>query len=205
MKQRIVAFIARKRSVCLAIGKWQAAVICVLVSSAPISAIDLPLGARIRNIGGYCTWASLDTVAHANGISRLRGVFQARRESRRTTADPGYDYAIEEELKSRGVRYELRRQFSYDRELLEKYAGSYGVVVSLKSGNPWSIGCHTILITSYDETTVEFYDSSKPVDASQQPKIWSCGRDWFDTWWLGSSVVIFPDDDGTDTQLATKG
>jgi hypothetical protein len=76
-------------------------------------------------------------------------------------------------------------------------------VVSLKSGNPWSIGCHTIVITSYGETTVEFYDSSKPVDAAQQPKIWSCGRDWFDAWWLGSSVVIFPDGQ-TDTQVATQ-
>lgn len=201
MKQRIVAFIARKRSVCLAIGKWQAAVIFLLVCSAPVRAIDLPLAARIRNIGGYCTWASLDTLAHANGISRLRGILQARRASRRTVSDPGYDYAIEAELKARGVRYEIRPQFSYNRELLEQYADTHGVAVSLKSGNPWSIGCHTIVVTRYDETTVEFYDSSKPVDAAQQPKIWSCGRTWFDSWWLGSSVVILPDGDA-EAQVA---
>jgi hypothetical protein len=136
----------------------------------------------------------LETLARANGIDQLRGIMEARRASKGTVADPGYDSVIEAELQARGVRYQLRRQFSFERDLLEQYANSHGVAVSLKAGNPWSIGCHTIVVTRYDETTVEFYDSSKPVDASQQPKVWSCGRGWFDTWWLGSSVVILPDD-----------
>ena len=127
---------------------------------------------------------------------------EARRERQRTVSDPGYDHVIEAELKARGVRYELRRQFSYDRDLLEQYADSHGVAVSLKSGNPWSIGCHTIVVTRYSDTEVEFYDSSKPVDDSQQPKVWRCGRTWFDTWWLGSSVVILPEAD-TQSQVAT--
>jgi hypothetical protein len=172
-------------------------------SVAPVSAIDIPIAARVRNIGGYCTWASLDTLARANGIGPLRGIMEARRARQRTVADPGYDHVIEAELKARGVRYQLRKQFSFNRDLLEQYANSHGVAVSLKSGNPWSIGCHTIVVTRYDDTLVQFYDSSKPLDTSQQPKVWCCGRGWFDTWWLGSSVVIFPDDQA-ESQVAAE-
>jgi hypothetical protein len=160
--------------------------------AAPAAAKDLPVAARVNNVGSYCTWASLDTLARANGIPQLCGVMEERRKQNESQPDPGYDEKIEEELKSRGVRYELRAQWSFDRELLEKYAERYGVAVSLMSGNPWSIGCHTIVVTHYDEVWVEFYDSSKPVDAQKQPKIWRCGRAWFDQWWLGSSVVVFP-------------
>ena len=169
MIQRTVAASARRRVVCFLIIKWQAAVLFLLVWFAgwsPVRAIELPIAARVRNIGGYCTWASLDTLARANGCGRLRGIFNARRARQQTVADPGYDHVIEAELKARGVRYELRPQFSYDRKLLEQYADAHGVAVSLKSGNPSSIGCHTIVVARYDETTVEFYDSRKPVDAS---------------------------------------
>ena len=187
--------------VCCVAGTWHSAVLSLLLSSAPASAIDIPVEARVRNIGGYCTWASLDTLARANGIEQLQGIMEARRATKRTIADPGYDNVIEAELQARGVRYQLRRQLSFERDLLEQYANSHGVAVSLKAGNPWSIGCHTIVVTWYDETTVEFYDSSKPVDSSQQPKVWSCGRGWFDAWWLGSSVVILPED-GSEQQVA---
>jgi hypothetical protein len=158
------------------------------------AAFDLPIEARVQNVGSYCTWASLDTLARANGIPKLCGVMEERRQQNESQPDPGYDEKIEEELKSRGVRYALRGQWSFERDLLEQYAATYGVAVSLMAGNPWSIGCHTIVITHYDEQTVEFYDSSKPVDSDQRPKIWRCGRGWFDQWWLGSSVVVFPND-----------
>jgi hypothetical protein len=176
-------------------GTWRTAFFFILLSAAPASAIDLPVAARVRNIGGYCTWACLDTLARANGIEKLQGVMEARRASQGTADDPGYDDVIEAELQARGVHYELRRQLSFERDLLEQYANSHGVAVSLKAGNPYSIGCHTIVVTRYDDTTVEFYDSSKPVDAAKKPKVWTCGRGWFDAWWLGSSVVILPDDD----------
>jgi hypothetical protein len=162
-------------------------------------ALDLSLEARVKNIGGYCTWACLDTLARANGIGKLRGVFDDRRERAHAAADPGYDDEIELELQSRGVRYELRPQWSFKRDLLERYAYGYGVAVSLMAGNPWSIGCHTIVVTRFDEDWVEFYDSSKPVDQEKKPKIWRCGRGWFDQWWLGSSVVVFPDNDAPAT------
>ena len=156
--------------------------------------LELPVDARVKNVDGYCTWACLDTLARANGIVPLRGVFKDRRErSQDAPADPGYDDEIEWELTCRGVRFEMRPQWSYERDLLEQYAQCYGVAVSLMAGNPWSVGCHTIVVTRYDEEWVEFYDSSKPLDKDKRPKIWRCGRGWFDQWWLGSSVVVFPE------------
>jgi hypothetical protein len=163
------------------------------------AALELPVESRVKNVGSYCTWASLDTLARANGVEQLRGVMEERRRQHQSLPDPGYDETIEAELKTRGVKYELRPQWSFDRDLLECYAATHGVAVSLMSGNPWSIGCHTIVVTRYDEDWVEFYDSSKPIDANQRPKIWRCGRDWFDQWWLGSSVVVFPGGDSETT------
>jgi hypothetical protein len=71
--------------------------------------------------------------------------------------------------------------------VLEKYADSHGVVVSLKHGNPHSLGCHAIVLTSYNKSTVCFYDSNKPNHTYQ------CGRTWFDQWWLGDSLVLLND------------
>ena len=172
---------------------------CFLVSLSGswAAAVELPVEARVANVGGYCTWACLDTLARANGVAPLCGVMGDRRQKKAAEEnpeiDPGYDEQIEAELQARGVRYELRPQWSFERDLLEQYAACYGVAVSLMSGNPWSIGCHTIVVTRYDEDWVEFYDSSKPVDKDKRPKIGAVGRAWFDEWWLGSSVVVFPE------------
>jgi hypothetical protein len=155
---------------------------------------ELPVSARVQNIGGYCTWASLDTLARANGIEQLRGVMEQRREQNSCQPDPGYDETIEAELQARGVRYEMRKQWSFETDLLEQFAEKHGVAVSLIHGNPWSIGCHTIVVTRFTDDVVEFYDSSRPVDTDQKPKIWRCGREWFNQWWLGCSVVVFPGD-----------
>ena len=164
----------------------------VLVAYGLAGAIELPVDKRVQNIGGYCTWASLDTLARVNGIEQLQGVMEHRRKQKCCQPDPGYDEEIETELKARGVRYELRRQWSYETDLLEQYAESYGVAVSLMNGNPWSIGAHTIVVTRFTAEVVEFYDSSRPLDQNKQPKIWQCGREWFDQWWLGCSVVVLP-------------
>jgi hypothetical protein len=163
-----------------------------LLTVSQLGAIELPVSVRVHNIGGYCTWASLDTLARANGIEQLKGVMERRRQQKASEPDPGYDEVIEAELQSCGVRYELRQQWSYETDLLEQYAETYGVAVSLMNGNPWSIGCHTIVVTKFTDEIVEFYDSSRPMDEKKQPKIWRCGREWFNQWWIGSSVVVLP-------------
>jgi hypothetical protein len=187
---------ARRRSVFVFV------LICVPMLS--IAAVELPVEKRVRNIGGYCTWASLDTLARVNDIEELAGVMEYRRQQKACQPDPGYDDEIEAELQSRGVRYELRRQWSYETDLLERYAEAYGVAVSLVRGNPWSLGAHTIVVTRFTDEIVEFYDSSRPVDQNQRPKIWQCGRQWFDQWWLGSSVVVLPESADSE-MIVTSG
>src|SRR5688572_22592041 len=97
------------------------------VAALQVQAVELPVAVRVLNIGGYCTWASLDTLARANGIDQLKGVMEHRRQQKSCLPDPGYDEEIEAELQSRGVRYEMRQQWSYETDLLERYAESYGV------------------------------------------------------------------------------
>jgi hypothetical protein len=126
---------------------------------------------------------------------------EQRRQLKACEPDPGYDEAIEAELESRGVRYELRRQWTYETDLLERYAERYGVAVSLMHGNPCSNGAHTIVVTRFTDEIVEFYDSSRPLDQHKRPKIWQCGREWFGQWWLGSSVVVLPDSAESDMML----
>jgi hypothetical protein len=163
-------------------------------------AIDLPVEARVANVGSYCTWASLDTVARANGVQQLSGILEERRRRNMARPDPGYDRTIAAELEARRVHYAICPQGSYDRNLLKRFANTYGVVVSLAAGNPWSIGCHTIVVTQYNDERVEFYDSSRPVDQYRRPRVWYCSRGWFDQWWIGSSVVVFPDDNEPDDE-----
>jgi hypothetical protein len=119
----------------------------------------------------------------------LIGIRDQRRDKTKAAADPGYESAVVGELNSRNVHYERRPQLSFQRDLLEQYAVSHGVVVALKQGNPWCGGCHSIVVSGYDDSRVSFYDSSRPVH-NGEPKIWTCGRDWFDAWWLGDSLVL---------------
>jgi hypothetical protein len=160
-----------------------------LCFTANVAAIDLPEACRVRNIGPMCAWASLDTLARANEVQDLVGVLEYRRAN--WPEELAYDGVIKAELDRRGVHYDFRNQYSYDRSLLYQYSVPFGVAVALKAGNPHSIGCHMIVVTHYDSKRVEFYDSSKPV-RDGQPKTWRCGRPWFDQWWLGCSIVVFP-------------
>ncbi len=160
--------------------------------------IEIDSKDRVYNSGGYCTWASLETLANANNINNLKGILvERKKDTNNAVLDGGHDWLIKKELDEHKVKYEMRNQWSFDRTLLEKYVDSHGVAVALKQGNPHSIGCHMIVITKYDANAnggkVEFYDSSKPINSKREPKIWVCGRDFFDYWWLGSSVVILED------------
>jgi len=162
----------------------------VVLAAGEAQAADIPEDARVRNIGGYCAWASLDTMARVNNVPSLIGILQERRRKIGTAMDGGYDWKIEQELKARGVRYELRPFGSYKRDLLERHADAEGVMVSLLAGNPYSRMCHAVVVTEYGDETVGFFDSDNPM-RDGKPKTWRCGRPWFDRWWTGASVTVF--------------
>lgn len=155
-------------------------------------AIELPEECRVENRGPMCAFAALETLGRTHGITALYGLRDDRYEK-----DPRgltYDSTIADELSRRGVRYELRPQWSFDRSLLRRYANSHGVVVALKPGNNWSGGCHAVAVTRYDDEWVEFYDCNRTTQ-NGRAKIWRCPRRWFDEQgWMGSSVVVLKEE-----------
>lgn len=147
---------------------------------------DIPPDAREKNPGSYCTWASIQAVGRTHDIWQLEHIL---REQVREYPNgfPGYEELVTGRMTSLGVNFSYSPQGKHDHTILEKYADSDGVVVSLKRGNPHSKGCHSIVLTSYNDSTVCFYDSNKP------DRNYKCGRAWFDQWWLGDSLVILTD------------
>lgn len=146
-------------------------------------ALELPERCRVRNrIGGFCTFACLDALAHYHDIKPLRGILEAE-VARCPQGSRGYDDKVKDRLEALGVPFLLQRHGDYCRDLLERYAETRGCVVTLRAGNPWSIGCHSVTLLQYDER-VKFYDPNRTW------KIWTCGRDWFDHWWGGNCIVI---------------
>jgi len=161
----------------------------LLIFAGAACAIELDEDHRIPNIDGMCAWSSLETLGRANGVKSLHGLRDYRRLHRPT--ELAYDHVIRAELDSRGVHYEFRPQGSYDRTLLEKYSRHFGVAAALKPNNPWCGGPHEIVVTDFGPEWVEFYDSSRPLQDGK-PKIWRCGRSWFEAYWWGQSIVVFP-------------
>jgi hypothetical protein len=161
----------------------------MLLISIILLCIEIPVEARVKNPGSYCAWSSLDTLARVHGIERLKHVSRDRLIKNQGYPDAGYDHVMVKELESRKVKHEIRKQWSYDRTLLNSYAATLGVSVSLMQGNPYCGGCHQIIVTHYDQWTVQFFDTNTP-----KKDRYTCSREWFDTWWLGNSLVIFPDE-----------
>lgn len=188
--------------------------ILALTLACPAFAFDIPVEKRVHNQGNYCTWASIETLGRTHGVEELTGLMQSRRaqKTRRVWApmqgqwttvaasDPGYNFAVRRQLDELGVRYLLDDDYAFNRDTLWCYANTHGCVVTLKAGNPHSLGCHSIVVVHYDADIVRFYDSSKPFDDASQrfksgkPKIWQCNRAWFDQWWAGNAIVILGDE-----------
>jgi hypothetical protein len=176
-----------------------------LLLTASAGAIDLLPEHRVHNIGNYCGWSSLESLANYHDIEGLKGLLKRVRQwdidEKHQYVSVCYDHVMEEYLTRYKVPHKITKQWSMDRTLLEEYANTHGVAVALQAGNPHSIGCHMIVLTHYDsepDGKVKFYDSSKPLDKSGKPKTWECGRGWFDRYWLGNACVIFRDKETTE-------
>lgn len=167
----------------------------ILLAGSQAQAVEIPVAARHHNVSNYCTWSALDTLARTHGIDALVGITRQRWERNgQRSSDPGYDAAVRQELTSRGVEFQMRDHGSYDRSLLENFTATHGVVIGWKTGTP-TMGCHSVVVTQYDQDAasgwVYFYDPSKPLQ-NGEPKIWRVERSFFDQWWMGGSIVVFP-------------
>lgn len=165
--------------------------------------VDLPERCRVRNPANYCTWASLESLGRLHGVSPLRGLIALRQQRNGGAFSDGGDMPkVIQQLNELGVRHIAEADGTYNRRLLAERAEKYGVVVTIIAGNGHAnyvatdgrtySGCHSIVLTHFDDSIVEFYDTSKPLDPQGQPKTWRAGRDWFDRYWSGNAIVILP-------------
>lgn len=163
-------------------------------------AVDIPEYARVnKNPGSYCTWTCIDVLSRRHNITPLRGLLRERWLKRNRVPDPGYPTTVLTVLKERDARYDYIPQWSYNRKLLNDHADTLGVIVSLKDGNPYSNGCHSVIVTFYDQHLAQFYDPNRPDKIRL-----TCSREWFDTWWLGDSLVLYPSEPtGSDKGVNT--
>jgi hypothetical protein len=158
-------------------------IIAVLLLASSAAALELPEACRVRNrVGGFCTFACLDALARCHNVKPLQGILEAE-VARSPNGSRGYDDKVNDRLQALGVPFLLQRHGDYRRDLLERYAETRGCVVTLRHGNPWSIGSHSVTVLRYADE-VKFYDPNRT------QKIWTCGRGWFDYWWGGNAIVI---------------
>jgi hypothetical protein len=159
----------------------RALLLCLLCS--PCFALDIPQEKRARNPGSFCTWTCLSVLGKVHGIKALDGI-EERQKRDYPEGFPGWDMLVRGRLKSLKVKHLYQDHGETSQELLEKYADSQGVVVSLKEGNPHSKGCHSVLVTQWGDT-VWFFDPNHP------ERLWHCERRWMNLWWTGQACVVF--------------
>ena len=154
------------------------------------AAIDIPPESRVRNIGPRCTWAAIETLARARTIPRLLGLLDRRTKT--TGSQEGFDTLVEAQLESDAVPFINERHGSFNRDTLDRYANSHGIVLSMKAGTIWVTrtplwGPHSIALTKYSADSVQFYCPNNP------SKLWTAPRSWFDAGWMGNAIVLLGD------------
>jgi hypothetical protein len=154
--------------------------VALLAVTAPAFAIQLRSSSFVPNEGGYCTWASLDTLGRHHDLHYVKGLLQRRRNWVRTAIDPGYTSAVKAQLDVLNVDYILHDDGAFDRAALTKYTKSHGCVVTLMAGS--GFGCHSVVLCEYDERVTFFDPNSK--------RLWHGTKAWFDTYWSGNMVVL---------------
>lgn len=155
----------------------------LLLLGSPCLGVEIPDGARVKNPGSYCMWACLDCLGKTHEIWGLDGVL-AEQVREYPDGFPGYSELVCGKLKSLGVSYAYQKRGSKQTDLLDAHAAQWGVVVAIGQGNPHSIGCHAIVITSWGKDKATFWDPNKP------NHIYVCGRPWLEHWMTGEQVVV---------------
>lgn len=158
------------------------------VLSRAASAVELPEYCRVQNRGPMCAWACLETLARVHGIQQLFGLRDYRFLNKYN--EKALDPVVEAELQRLGVNYLFSKNETFDPWLLELFAESHGVMVSFKPGT-WSQLCHAVIVTEYGEKQVKFWCPDATMK-NGKPHIWTAQRSWFDSAWMGNSVVVAP-------------
>jgi hypothetical protein len=181
-----------------------------LVHNPPAFATD-PLVISPENQYGnwynYCAFACLDTLARHHNLSKLKSITRDFAAKSQNSTVPGNGFVsdpygvLARELMIRDIQFK-RTSFQLDttkqdKSLLLKYANRLGVLVTFRSDCP-GFGPHAVLCLDYEEAdpTVTIYDPNRRTRQKRQPDakpIITITRAYFDKWWTGASIVVFPE------------
>lgn len=160
---------------------------------------------------GYCAWASIETLGNHHKIPQLKNLLELRSkeshikiwdgskwvsepvvfvnhngEKKKIPVHTGYEFAIEQKLKELKVKFTLQSTNSRSTDLIQMaIKNKLGCSVGFKAG-AFGTGAHAITITDFNEQTFSYVDPNHP----HVEQTWS--RAWFDYWWSGYVLVIYP-------------
>lgn len=143
----------------------------LLLSNASSKAeVNIPIECRVSNLpGGYCVYASLETIGRLYKIKNLYGLVDWYSQWRSLGAG---SKEVKSCLDALGVKYQIYENASF-KWLREQVDG----------GNPIMVGCwwvkeqHAIVIVDVLDTHVKYIDSN---DTSKYHWV---NRDWFEWAW----------------------
>jgi hypothetical protein len=177
--------------------------ICILLLlSSNVLALDIELDNQVKNQKpGFCTWTSLETMGRQRNIKPLIGLLEQRKKDpsdvfltpngiRTYKNSDGAGYQAYKKLTSLGLKFYVQYEDNFNTNVLT-YANNFGCVIGIKEYTlKWpkpdsQPGPHAILLTKYDKSNIEFFDSNFP------NKRFIGSTDWLMNSWTGLAIIIF--------------
>ena len=156
---------------------------CALLMMVGASWADLAIDSkhRVENVSpGYCSWASIETLARHHDIKPLIGLVQHRVKNK--LANGGDNQEIMKVLNAAKVDYTMRVIRDY-KMLIKACDDGRGAVVNFYN-YPDKDGYHAVTLVHIDEEEVRFIDSNKPAKEIRRT------REWFDNHWDGYGLAF---------------
>jgi hypothetical protein len=173
-----------------------------LLLSSTVLALEIEPENQVKNQKpGFCTWASLETLGRQRNIKPLINLVEQRKKDPSDvfiTANgiityknsDGAGYQADKKLKSLGLKYYIQYEDNFNTNVLT-YANDFGCVIGIKEYTlKWprsdvQPGPHAILLTKYNKSSIEFFDSNFP------NKRFVGTTDWLMKSWTGLAIIIF--------------
>jgi hypothetical protein len=172
-----------------------------LLLSSNVLALDIELANQVKNQKpGFCTWASLETMGRQRNIKPLIGLLEQRKTDpgdafittsgiRRYKNSDGAGYQAYKKLTSLGLKFYVQYEDNFNTNVLT-YTNNFGCVIGIKEYTlKWpkpdsQPGPHAILLTKYNESNIEFFDSNFPT------RRFVGSTKWLMESWTGLAIIV---------------
>lgn len=190
-------------------------ILCLFFSCCVVRAeVNISLENRVANSPdiGICAWCCVEMSGRTLGIHKVKNLAKKRleqsqewiitgKERRRRNDAGGTVEKVCQQLHELGIKYKYCKEFEYDYSLLAEGTSSGGTIVGvmyyglteeptvdkdyfLYAAPEYSSGYHAILVTDITADKVKF------IDCNNIQKPWIISREWFDSHWDGSAVIL---------------